>query len=134
MAEFQTTLTEKYKDLDLAFIPHPVLGDISKHKDEYAVINSIKNLVLTNFFERPFQPNIGSNVRKLLFETVDSVTSVALQRAIEDVIKNFEPRATISKIIVDPNYDQNAFAVTLQFFIINRSTPITINFQLERLR
>lgn len=134
MAEFQTTVKEKYKDLDLNFIPHPVLGDISKHKDEYAVINSIKNLVLTNFFERPFQPNIGSNVRKLLFENVDSITSVALQRAIEEVIKNFEPRARVNKVTVDPNFDGNAFAVTLQFFVINRSSPITINFQLERLR
>lgn len=134
MAEFTTTIKEKYIDLDLNFIAHPVLGDISKHKNEYAVINSVKNLVLTNFYERPFQPEIGSNVRKLLFENVDSVTSIALQRAIEDTIKNFEPRVKINKIRVDPDYDANAFAVTMEFFIVNRNAPITINFQLQRLR
>lgn len=134
MDQFQTSITQKYKDLDLNFIAHPGNGDITKHKDEYAVINSIKNLVLTNFFERPFRPTIGSNVKKLLFEPIDSLTSTALQRAITEVIENFEPRAKVSKIEVNPNYDENAFSVILEFFLINTLTPITINFQLQRLR
>ena len=60
-----------FRDLDLSFNIHPVRKDVNVHKSERAVINSIKNLVLTNHYERPFQPELGSNIRRLLFENVD---------------------------------------------------------------
>jgi phage baseplate assembly protein W len=79
-----------FRDLDLNFGIHPIKKDVTKHVNEYAVINSVKNLVLTNFYERPFRPEIGSGVRNLLFEMVDTVTAEQLERAISEVIANFE--------------------------------------------
>jgi phage baseplate assembly protein W len=123
-----------FKDLDLNFNIHPVRKDINLHKNEYAIINAVKNLVLTNFYERPFQPEIGSNVRRLLFENVDNLMAARVEKAIEETITNFEPRAQISKIVAVPDADRNAYGITLEFFIINNANPITITFFLERIR
>jgi phage baseplate assembly protein W len=130
-----TIQTERtFRDLDLNFKIHPVKKDINTHKNEYAIINSIKNLVLTNHYERPFQPEIGSNIRRLLFEQVDSVTAAQIEREIEEVIGNFEPRAQVSKVEAIPFPDENKYQIYLEFFIINNTAPITINFFLERIR
>jgi len=134
MATVTTDTVRDFKDLDLSFIPHPVKKDINKHVGVKAVINSIKNLVLTNHYEKPFQPEIGSNVRKLLFENIDELTSIALQREISQVIANYEPRASVSKVYVFADYDNNGFNVEVEFSIINQSDPITITFFLERIR
>ena len=123
-----------FKDLDLNFTIHPVKKDVNTHKNEYAIINSIKNLVLTNHYERPFQPELGSNIRRLLFENVDSVTASQIEREITEVIGNFEPRAQVSKVDAVPAPDENTYKVRLEFFIINSTAPITINFFLERIR
>ena len=98
MATIVAQTTRKYKDLDLAFTKHPVRGDINKHIDEIAVINSIKNLILTNHYEKPFHPEVGSGVKALLFELMDGVTARILEKEIEQVIENFEPRVKIKKI------------------------------------
>jgi phage baseplate assembly protein W len=134
MATVTTDTVRDFKDLDLSFIPHPVKKDINKHVGVKAVINSIKNLVLTNHYEKPFQPEIGSNVRKLLFENIDELTSIALQREISQVIANYEPRASVSKVYVFADYDNNGFNVEVEFSIINQPDPITITFFLERIR
>jgi phage baseplate assembly protein W len=98
------------------------------------VINSIKNLILTNHYERPFQPNIGSNVRRLLFENMDTITATTLENEIKQTIQNYEPRANISVIAVSPDYENNGFTVYMEFYVVNRTSPITINFFLERIR
>jgi hypothetical protein len=134
MATVTTDTVRDFRDLDLSFNIHPVKKDINKHIGVKAVINSIKNLVLTNHYEKPFQPEIGSNVRKLLFEHLNDLTAIALQREISEVIRNFEPRANISKISVTADYDNNGFSVDLEFYVINQSNPITITFFLERNR
>jgi phage baseplate assembly protein W len=134
MATVTTDTVRDFKDLDLSFNIHPVKKDINKHVGVKAVINSIKNLVLTGHYEKPFQPEIGSNVRKLLFENLDPLTAIALQREISEVIKNFEPRANVTKIAVISDYDNNGFSVELEFFVINQTNPITITFFLERTR
>ncbi len=134
MATVNIDGTRTFKDLDLNFNTHPVRKDINTHNNEYAIINSVKNLVLTNHYERPFQPEIGSNIRQLLFENVDSLTSSRIQREIEETINNFEPRAGISSITVVPAPDENGYKVELEFFVLNNSSPITINFFLERIR
>jgi len=134
MATVNIQAERTFRDLDLNFTIHPVKKDINTYKNEYAVINSIKNLVLTNHYERPFQPEIGSNIRRLLFENVDSVTAAQIEREITEVIGNFEPRAEVSQVIVVPAPDENTYKVTLEFFIINSTAPITINFFLERIR
>jgi len=134
MATVTTQIIPRYSDLDLNFVIHPVKKDINILTSEMAVINSIKNLILTNHYERPFQPEIGSNVRRMLFENMDNITAITIENEIKQTIANFEPRASVSKIYVIADYENNGFKVTLNFFVINRTTPITINFFLERLR
>ena len=134
MATITTNVARTYKDLDLLFNVHPIKKDINKHTAEMAVINSIKNLVLTNHYERPFQPEIGSNVSKLLFEQLDFVTASALEREILQTINNFEPRASVYRVKAVPDYDNNGFTVDMEFTIVNRTEPITITFFLERVR
>ena len=134
MATITTNVARTYKDLDLLFNVHPIKKDINKHTAEMAVINSVKNLILTNHYERPFQPEIGSNVSKLLFENLDFVTAASLEREIIQTINNFEPRASVYRLKVIPDYDKNGFTVDMEFTIINRTEPITITFFLERVR
>ena len=133
MATVKIESDRTFKDLDLNFTIHPVKKDINTHKNEFAIINSIKNLILTNHYGL-FQPELGSNLRRLLFEQVDSVTSAQLEREISEVIGNFEPRAQVSRVDAVPAPDENAYKIRLEFFIINNPNPITINFFLERIR
>jgi phage baseplate assembly protein W len=99
-----------------------------------AVINSIKNLMMTNHYERPFQPDLGSNVRRLLFENLDKITAISMDREIRQVVQNYEPRAQIKTLDILPDMDNNGFSVRMEFYIMNMTDPITINFFLERVR
>ena len=130
-----TIVSERsFKDLDLNFTAHPIKKDVSMHYNEKAVINSVKNLVSTNFYERPFQPFLGSNIRALLFELVDSVVAASLERQITETINNYEPRVSVQSINAIPSPDENGYKVILTFFIVNNPNPVTINFFLERIR
>jgi phage baseplate assembly protein W len=134
MATVTTDIVRDFKDLDLNFTIHPVRKDINKTIGPMAVVNSIKNLILTNYYERPFQPDIGSNVRRLLFENLDNITATTLKNEIERTIVNYEPRAAVKDINVTADFDNNGFKVYLEFFIVNQTQPIIINFLLERIR
>jgi phage baseplate assembly protein W len=134
MATITTQVARKYKDLDLLFNVHPVRKDINRHTDEIAVINSVKNLILTKHYERPFQPEIGSNVTKLLFENLDTITAATLEREIIQTIQNYEPRAIVYRTSVIPDYDNNGFTVDMEFIINNQTQPVQITFFLERVR
>lgn len=134
MATATTQTIRKYSDLDLNFNIHPVRKDINKLVDEFAVINSVKNLVSLSHYEKPFHPEIGSNIRKMLFENMDIVTASNLQREIQETITNFEPRASVTGVNVLPDYDKNGFVVTIKFLVLTRTEPITVTFFLERLR
>jgi phage baseplate assembly protein W len=123
-----------YRDLDLSFNVHPVKKDVTKHLNEYAVINSVKNLISTNFFERPFRPQIGSGLRNLLFENVDPIISAQIERAIQETILNYEPRVEIENITATAYPDDNRYSISMTFFVINNPNPITIDFFLERIR
>lgn len=123
-----------FRDLDLSFNIHPIQKDINTHKNEFAVINAVKNLVLTNHYERPFQPDLGSNIRRLLFENIDSVIAAQIEREIVETILNFEPRVEVSKVTASASPDENRYNIAMEFFIINNPNPITINFFLERIR
>jgi len=127
-------LQKLYSDIDLTFKRLPVTGDVSLRYDDQAVIASVRNLLLTNFYERPFQPNLGSNMSGLLFEPATNVTSSILSDEIRNVITNFEPRAKISSINVTLATDKNAFNVYLTFFIGNNTTPTNVNLLLQRSR
>lgn len=134
MATVSTNIAREYSDLDLNFTIHPVKKDINRNVGDLAVINSIKNLILTNHYERPFQPDVGSNVRRLLFENMDNITASSIENEIKQTIANYEPRVNVTKISATADFDNNGFKVMLEFFVVNRTTPITINFFLERIR
>ena len=134
MATVKIESDRTFRDLDLNFTIHPVKKDINTFKDEFAIINSVKNLILTNYYERLFQPTIGSGLRGLLFEPIDSLVAASMEREIVEAINNFEPRARVSSVAAVPSPDENRYNVRLEFFIINDPNPITINFFLERIR
>jgi phage baseplate assembly protein W len=134
MATATTNIVRQFKDLDLNFTIHPVKKDLNKLTAERAVVNSIKNLVSTNHYEKPFNPSFGSNLRRLLFENADKFTASLIEREISEVIRNYEPRATVKTVIVSPRVDENGFNVELEFFVVNQTDPLTITFFLERIR
>lgn len=127
-------LYRKYTDIDLNFTKHPITKDIVKLEDEQAIIKSLENLVQFNFYELPFQPDVGGNVRSLLFENIDPLTSSILRKEIWDVITNFENRVTLDDINITPDFDEHGYNITITFYINNNPLPITIDFFLERLR
>jgi len=124
----------KFSDLSLNFTPHPVRKDVIKLLDDDAIKRSVRNLVLTNHYERPFHPEIGSNVRKLLFDNITSVTSFQIQREIIDVIQNFEPRVKLKAVTVVVDPDNNGYSATIEFYILNSGRLVTVDSFLERLR
>ena len=126
--------TRIYKDLDLDFGRNTVTNDVNKLTDIEAVKRSVRNLINTNHFERPFHPEIGGNVRALLFENMTPLTALNLQRKIEEVLSNFEPRAKITQIIADPDMDRNGYRLEIGFYVIGIQNPITVETFLERLR
>jgi phage baseplate assembly protein W len=128
------TLQKIYSDLDLTFTRNPVTGDVSLSYDNQAVIRSIRNLLLTNFYERPFQPDLGSNMSAHLFEPATAITASSLETEIRDVIENYEPRANIVDINVVALEDKNSFYIDLTFFIGNNTEPSNVNLLLERRR
>jgi phage baseplate assembly protein W len=129
-----TSRAKDYSDLDLDFTVHPVTKDVVKKIGPNAVARSIRNLVLTNFYERPFRSFIGSNAQKMLFENINPITANVLQDQIRDVILSFEPRATISTISVTPDIDNNGYTARIVFTVNNRPEPYTTTIFLERIR
>jgi phage baseplate assembly protein W len=123
-----------YSDLDMTFQPHPAKKDLMLSTGELAVTRALKNLLLTNYYEKPFQPNYGSNLRKLLFEPMSPITSSALTKEITYVIKNFDYRVTLTSVNVEALYDYNLYQVTISFYINNLVQPFTADFILSRLR
>ena len=125
----------QYTDLDLFFSKKATSKDISKVTDIQAVKRSIRNLVLTNHYEKPFHPEIGSGVRGILFEPMTPLTAHILTRKIEDVIENFEPRARLISVRAQPKLDRNEYEVTIEFFVVNAPTELVdLTVFLERLR
>lgn len=131
-----STIARKFvhTDLDLAFIPNPMTGDINPVKDIEAIKNSVKSLILTNFQERPFQPEIGSGVRGLLFELADPITMHDIEMAITRTIENFEPRIVLQEVVVDDDVDNNSYNVSITFQILATEQIGTATIILERLR
>lgn len=123
-----------YQDLDLDFIAHPVRKDIVKKTGPDAVARAIRNLVLTNFYDRPFRPHIGSNAQKLLFENIGGLTANLLQDAISEVVVNFEPRASLIGVKVVAQPDRNGYYAKIVFAVNNRPEPYEVSVFLERVR
>jgi len=102
--------------------------------DVEAVKRSVRNLIQTNHFERPFHPEIGGNVRAMLFEPMNPLTALNLQRKVEEVLLNFEPRIKLIQILANPDIDRNSYKLTISFLVIGVSNPVTVETFLERLR
>ena len=128
------TLSKIYSDIDFTFTKKPVTADVALSFDGQAVIRSIRNLLSTNHYERPFNPDLGANLNALLFEPISPLTSSALETEITNTIKNYEPRASIQSVEVNSQPDYNAYNVTLSFFIENSTLPTTVTLLLERNR
>ena len=126
--------TRLYSDIDINFTPHPVTGDITKKTDYSAISQSIQNLLMTNHYEKPFRPEYGTNIRKLLFEPMDLMTASILNEEIRNSIKNFEPRVLIEFLEIIPDFEKNQYNVNLTYSAINLFSPISITFFLKRAR
>ena len=126
---------QQYSDIDLFFGPKNGTGDVNKVTNFTAVKRSVRNLILTNFYEKPFHPEIGSGVRDILFEPMTPITAYVLTMKIEEVIENFEPRARLVGVRAQPNLDNNAYNVTIEFYVVNAPTElVNMEVLLERLR
>lgn len=123
-----------YSDLNLDFMAHPTTGDVMRLTGEEAIKRSVRNLVLTNFYDRPFRSYIGSNASKLLFENADALTANFLKDAIREVVGNYEPRVSIRDVTVFVDNDNNGYVATIVFSVINRIDPLTTVIFLERIR
>ena len=128
------TLTKIFSDIDTAFTRKPGTNDIALSYDAQAVTRSIKNLLLTKHYERLWNPNLGSNIDALLFELVSPVSAQAIKSEVELIIKNFEPRATLNELVVNPLPDKNAYNLYLSYFLENSALPTTVTLLLERNR
>ena len=123
-----------YSDLDLDFTRNPVTSDVVKLTDVEAVKRSVKNLIQTNHYERPFHPEIGSDVRALLFENMTPLTALNLERKVVEVLVNFEPRAKIVDVRANADIDGNGYHLPISFYVVGIQTPITVETFLQRLR
>ena len=126
--------TRSWSDVDSDFTRHPYTSDVGKFTNEEAVKQAFMNLLETKVGERPFQPWVGSGVHELLFENMDESTALMIQYKIEDVINNHEPRMILHGVTAVPDYDNNAYNVTVGFSVVNQPEPLEITLQLERIR
>ena len=130
-----TLNSKRYSDLDLFFTKKSSNKDVNALTNITAIKRSVRNLILTNFYEKPFHPEIGSGVRDLLFENATPLTSIAISQSVQDVIENYDPRAIIKNVLVNAQLDRNAYDVQIVFSVLNSPTElIELDIPLEILR
>ena len=123
-----------YKDLNLDFQQNTATKDIQKITDVESVKRSVRNLINLNYYEKPFHPEIGSNLRGLLFENMTAQISHYMSKQIELLIKNYEPRCRMVEVVNRPDMDRNGYSVSVSFYVVNTPDPIQVETFLERLR
>ena len=123
-----------YKDLNLDFQQNTATKDIQKIENVESVKRSVRNLINLNYYEKPFHPEIGSNLRGLLFENITPQISHYMGKQIELLIKNYEPRCKMVEVVNKPNIERNGYSVSVSFYVINTPNPIQVETFLERLR
>ena len=130
-----TKFTQSFKDLSLTFKKHPVTDDLLVTKNAAAIQQSITTLLLTNKGERLFQPELGSSLRRFLFEPLDYATASLIKSAIMSSIQEYEPRVAITSLTIDPNQSDDRFDVEMSYKILGlRQPPVTVDFFLSRTR
>ena len=127
-------ITNLYSDIDFTFTRKPVTNDVALSYDSQAIIRSVRNLLQTKHYDRPFNPGLGSNMELMLFEPISPSTSSSIESEIRNTIRNYEPRVVLKDIKVLPREDKNAYEATLTFFLENATLPTTITLLLERNR
>ena len=123
-----------YKDLNLGFQQNTATKDIQKITDVEAVKRSVRNLINTNHYEKPFHPEIGSNLRAMLFENMTPQMNHVISKQIEMLIKNYEPRCRLVQVNTKPMFDRNGYACQISFYVVNHPEPVAVESFLERLR
>jgi len=123
-----------YKDLNLDFQQNTATKDIQKIEDVESVKRSVRNLVSLNYYEKPFHPEIGSNIRGLLFEMISPQISHYIGKQLELLIRNYEPRCRLVNVENMPDLDKNGYSVSVSFYVVNVSNPVVVETFLERLR
>ena len=126
--------SRSFRDIDLDFARNAVTNDVNVVEDIIAVKRAVKNLVQTNFYERPFQPELGCGIRELLFENFTPMTKVFLERKIEEVLINYEPRVDLQSVQVDDDQDGNRLVVDIYFYVVGVPGPQTVSTFLQRVR
>jgi len=125
---------KSFADIDLSLPIHPYRGDLTPLKDDDAIKNSVKNLILTNFYERPFQPDKGANLVGLLFEHADAFTALEIEEAVRDVLGIYEPRIIVNGVICNDDSQKNAWRITVNYTIRSFGIPSKVGVVLKRLR
>jgi len=123
-----------FSDLDIGFIPHPITKQLTRKKNREAVRQSVKALVLTDFYERPFKSDVGCGIRRYLFELFTPATKQSMQNAVREVIANYEPRAELIDVLVEDRPDLHAVTISVAFYIVNDPDPVVLDVILERVR
>ena len=128
-------ISRDFKDISMTFQSNPLNRDLIGIKNETAIARSVKNLVLTSQGERFFNSSFGTKVSKLLFENIDAMTASIIKDEISFTLNTYEPRIELIELIVDPNYDNNEFLVTVQYKIIGIDVlPQQLSFALQPTR
>lgn len=125
---------ELFSDFLTNFDRHPITNALAKTTNEDSIRQSIRNLVMTNIGERLFEPTVGSDVMRSLFEPNDVITAENISYYVKMTISQHEPRANLIDVIVMPSPDENSFFVSVVFSVLNNTTPITLNLILRRVR
>jgi phage baseplate assembly protein W len=123
-----------FKDLNLDFQQNPATKDIQKITDVESVKRSVRNLISTNHYEKPFHPEVGSNLRGMLFELMSPQMNHLITKQIENLINNYEPRCRLVQVFTQPMFDRNGYSVQISFYVQNHPNPVTVESFLERLR
>ena len=129
-----TKNSRSFRDLDLDFTRNAVTNDVNVVENVIAVKRALRNLIQTNFYERPFQPELGCGIRELLFENFTPMTKVFLERKIEEVIVNYEPRVQLQNVAVDDDQDNNRLVVDIYFYVVGVPGPQVVQTFLQRVR
>ena len=127
-------IQKTWSDLNLDFIAHPNTGELSLKKNEVAIVRSIRNLILTNFYERLFHPEVGCNVYQQLFEPMSAIVEGNIKDNIIETIGNFEPRVSVLNVNVVGIESRNSYVVSLKFVVLNEELEVETQFFLERTR
>ena len=129
-----TRNSRRFRDIDLDFNRNTVTNDVNVVEDIIAIKRSVRNLVQSNFYERPFHPELGCGVRGLLFENFTPLTVIYMKRKIEEVLVNYEPRISLTSVNVDDDQDGNRLVVDIHFRIIGVEGPQSVSTFLQRIR